>query len=101
MSQPNTSPLESYVRAYLKQNTRGRTLQTKFITKALALVDEKLGVPCCLDPTSSIDLVTRFDNDLTNTVRMMLVSLPKRGNVQELNRVHRLLYRYLNPPCCV
>lgn len=100
MSNKNTSPLELFVTAYLRQTSR-RGINKDYIRKALALVDEKLGVPCCVDPSATIQLYTRFDNDLTNAVRMMLVSLPKKGNVQALNRVHRILYKFLNPPCCV
>lgn len=100
MSNKNTTPLELYVIAYLRQNGR-KQIGKNFVRKALALVDEKLGVPCCVDPGSSIQFYTRFDNDFTNTVRAMVLSLPKRGNKQALNRVHRILYKYLNPPCCV
>ena len=100
MSHKAYSPLELYVIAYLKQGSRKRIGRT-FVEKALALVDEKLGIPCCIDPGATINLHTRFNNDFTNTVQMMLASLERKGNVRALNRVHRLLYTYLNPPCCV
>jgi len=100
MANKNTSPLELYVESYLRGTSR-KLINKKFIQKALALVDEKLGVPCCANPSATINLFTRFDNDLTNTVRMMLVSLPKKGNVQALNRVHKLLTNFLTPPCCI
>jgi len=100
MSNKHTSPLELYITAYLRGASR-KNIGRNFVSKALALVDEKLGVPCCSDPTATINLHTRFDNDFTNTVRMTLVSLPKKGNVQALNRIHKILYNFLNPPCCV
>lgn len=99
MSNKNISPLELYIKAYFR-GTAKKLINKDFVRKALALVDEHLGTPCCSDPDATIDLHTRFDNDLTNTVRMTLVSFPKKGNVQALNRIHKLLYTFLNPPCC-
>lgn len=96
----NYSALDLFISAYLNTKSRSNT-QRIFVEKALALVDEKLGVPCCLDPDATIELYTRFDNDLTNGVRMMLAGLPRKGNVQSLNRAHRILYKFLHSPCCV
>ena len=96
----SVTPLELYVIAYFRQKSR-KLIGKIFVEKALALVDEKLGVPCCIDPTSSVNLHTSFENELTTRIRALLNGMPIQGNKQSLNRVHRLLYKYLNPPCCV
>lgn len=100
MSNRIVTPLELFVTSYLRTHSR-KQIGKDFVRKSLALVDEKLGVPCCLDPTESINLFTLRDNELSKGVRAMLLNMSRKGNINSLNRVHRILYKFLNPPCCV
>lgn len=98
-SNRNVTALELFVTAYLRQTSR-RSIGKKYIQKAVSLIDQKLGIPCCEDPTATINLYTRFDNLFSTTVAMMLEGLPKTGNVQSLTRVKRKLNNFITPPCC-
>lgn len=95
----NVTPLELYIDTYLRTTSR-KQIGLNYIRKALALVNEKLGIPCCDDPGATINLYTRVDNQFTTTVQSMLALLPKAGNVKSLNRIKRTLDTFLNPPCC-
>lgn len=90
------SPLELFIKSYLKQGTR-RGIQRSYALKAAALIDEKLGY-CCEHPTSTISLTTRFDNNFSNTVRMLLNTVPLQGNKQSLLRTKAILDKFLF--CC-
>lgn len=97
MSFITQSPLELYVKGFLR--TEGiRTIGKQYAQKAIALIDEKLGIPCCDDSTTTIDLVTRFDNNFTNTVKMLLTTMVKTGNKQSLIRAKKYINNFIT--CC-
>lgn len=93
------TPLELYLRSYFRTNSRKR-IGLNYVKKALALVKLKLGVPCCDTPDVTINLFTRFDNNFTIGVNMLLNSMTKTGNVKSLARSQTILENYITPPCC-
>src|ERR1035437_8658333 len=91
--------LELYLKSYFKTNARKRIEKT-YVRKALALVNEKLGIPCCENPNATINLFTRFNNNFSNGVQMLLTGMTKTGNVKSLERSRDILENYITPPCC-
>lgn len=102
-NRPNQKPIEAIVRAYLRLITSGARLreERKFIIKAIIMINQVFGHPCCDIPTSVIDYGTPYDNQLTNTIRNMIINgnVIRRSFRLALTRILNILNEYLYD-CC-
>lgn len=95
-------PLEQFVIAYLKRitSTSNKNGEIKFIEKAIALINQFLGIPCCF-PGAAGSLITPHDNQLTISIKAAITnnSAIRRGFLLSLKRIVNLLNFYLYS-CC-
>lgn len=93
------TPLEMFVKAFVKQNRRiPDKVGQLHIKKAVALIDGKLGY-CCDHPTGTLDLFTPGENLLTRSVRMFLKTMTKAGNEHSLERTKDILEQFRQGIC--
>lgn len=96
------SALEEFVIGYLKRitSTSNKNSEIKFLEKAIALINQFLGIPCCY-PGSVGSLITPHDNQLTIYIKSQITnnSVIRRGFLLSLKRIIRLLNFYLYS-CC-
>lgn len=97
------SQLELFVIAYLKR-TRSKAVvrrERKYIQKTISLIIAITAEsPCCTDDIAVIDLHTPYDNQLTNTTRVLLHGIDRRKYKKSIERTILLLQNILTPPCC-
>lgn len=100
---PNRKPIEPLVAAYLRLVTSGNRLrqERKFIEKAIAIINQILGHPCCDDPIAVVDLITPHDNQITTSLKNILTNNPivRRSFRHALFRLLDLFNKYLYY-CC-
>lgn len=94
------SPLEIFVKQYVRQHLKGKAIQKVFLQKAVTLITEKINSACCTDPTATINYYTLADNNFTNTVRMILNSSNFAGNKRSYLRTITFLNNIINGTCC-
>ena len=95
----NISPLENYVKSYLKQHNR-TSAPTIYVNKAIAIITAKLNGTCCSGSNATINLYTKRDNTLTIFVESIVNTMEKAGNVASLKRTLKLLNSFIGFPCC-
>jgi hypothetical protein len=78
-----------------------RDMQPIYLTKALAIINEKLGIPCCTDPTGVINFGTMQKNNFTNAVQMIVNGMSATYDKLTLNNAKNLLTQLINDQCCV
>lgn len=95
-------PLEQFVIAYLKRitSTSNISSEVKFLEKAIALIHQFLGIPCCY-PGAVGSLITPHDNQLTIAIKAAITnsSAIRRGFLLSLKKILDLLNFYLYG-CC-
>lgn len=96
--QQYNNALVLYIRTFAKS---GKTnLQPIYLTKALAIVNERLGIPCCSDPDGVIDFGTMQTNNFTNTVQMIVNGTDPTYNKLALQNARNLLIKLIEDQCC-
>lgn len=100
---PNRKPIEALVDGYLRLVTSGNRLrqERKFIEKAIVIINTIFGHPCCDNPSSEIDLITPYDNQLTTSLKNILTNnaIIRRSFRLALMRILDRLNDYLYG-CC-
>lgn len=103
-NRPNRKAIETWIEGYLKLISSGNRLreERKFLEKAIVLINQIFGHPCCDDPTDVVSFITPNDNQLTHTILQLL----QKGNIirrsfrLSLIRIRTLLNKYLYD-CCL
>lgn len=102
-NRPNRKAIETWIEGYLKLVSSGNRLreERKFIEKAIIMINKVFGHPCCDNPTSIIDFGTPYDNQLTNTIRNLIINgnIIRRSFRLSLQRILDILNDYLYG-CC-
>ncbi len=96
------SQIELFVISYLKRlrNTNKFRSEKVFLEKSIAIIDWFLGVPCCGDPTGSVEFSHR-DNTLTRFLSQQLTTDRDRRSLRKsLERTRELIGDILVDPCC-
>lgn len=101
--QAGRKPIEYLVIAYLRLITSGNRLRSerKFLEKAIVIINRILGHPCCDDETAVVDLITPYDNQITTSLKNILLGgeIVRRSFRHSLFRLLDLLNKYLYD-CC-
>ena len=100
---PGLKPIEYLVQAYLRLITSGKRLreERKFLEKAIAIINQILGHPCCDDPEAVVNLITPYENQITTSLKNVLLggAIVRRSFRHSLFRMLNLLNKYLYD-CC-
>jgi len=95
--------IENWIIGYLKLVSSGGRLreETKFIEKAIVLINQVFGHPCCDSPTSVVSFITPYDNQLTHTIEQLVNKdrITRRSFRLSLLRILDILNGYLYG-CC-
>jgi hypothetical protein len=102
-NRPNRKPIEYLVDAYLDLITSGNRLrqERKFLEKAIKIINTILGHPCCDEAASVIDLGTPYDNQITTSLKNVLLggTIVRRSFRYALFRMLDKFNKYLYD-CC-
>src|ERR1700753_1517979 len=93
----NHTPLEMFLRAYVRQHRRHRENEAA-LNKALARIGEAIRPGCCDNPTATVNLHTPKETAFTLGVTA-LIAVSKRSS-QSLQRSQKMLKDYINGACC-
>lgn len=97
----NQTPLELFVKEYIRQHKFRKTVQElNFYRKALGYVLQKIDTTCCNPDDPTILLYTDKDNLLSSTVFRLLLQMRRSGNVKSLERTRDMLEAVIVDPCC-
>lgn len=97
MRQINRTPLETFMRSYVKQHKRNRESKA-ILNKALTRIEETITPSCCNDPTAVVNLHTPNETAFTLTISA-LIRVSTR-NKQSMKRTKKMLTDYINGACC-
>lgn len=94
-------PFEKFVDSWLAKQPSNRASREvkRYVQKAITMIKFKLGDPCCTDPNADVTFATRFDNDLTNTLRGLMQFDTLKGIKQSLERTKDKLQKFVDG-CC-
>jgi hypothetical protein len=96
--QQNNNALVLYIRTFAR--SAKTNIYPMYLTKALAIVNERLGIPCCEDPEGIIDYGTMQSNNFTNTVQMLVNATNPTYNRLALENARNLLIQLIKDECC-
>lgn len=94
------TPLEIYVKDYLKSTNTKFKSNFDLLRKAAVYIQEKIDNACCDEDAPIINLFTRKDSQFVHNVYTILFGMSRRGNIQSLQRAHDAIINYITPPCC-
>jgi hypothetical protein len=97
MSQRKNRALILEIDTFLKLNKRQIT--PNFLQKALALVQLKLGEPCCTDPDAVVTFTPK-NNNFINMIRQTLNTMSKQNDEVTLTLAKQKLELALQNVCC-
>jgi hypothetical protein len=97
--QQYNNALVLYIRTFAKSGSVN--MQPIYLTKALAIINERLGIPCCSDPTGVINYGTMQTNNFTNAIQMIVNGTDPTYNRKALVNAKNLLTQLINDQCCV
>lgn len=72
-----------------------------YVEKSISLITAKLTNPCCTDLGATIDLHTKFDNELSTGVARILHAVPLKGNRKSYAKAKTILQNYIGIGCCI
>lgn len=94
------TPLEIYVKEYLKSTNTRLKANFDLLRKAAVLIQEKIDNACCDPENPIINLFTGHTSQFVDTVKTMLFGMSRIGTLQSLQRAHDAIIDYIVPPCC-
>lgn len=94
------TPLEIYVKDYLKSTNTKYKHNFDLLRKAAVFIQEKIDNICCTDDTPVVNLFTRRDSQFVHNVYTILFGMSRNGHIKSLQRAHDAIIDYITPPCC-
>jgi hypothetical protein len=94
------TPLEIYVKQWLKANTVKYAAGLNLLRRAAAYIDEKIATDCCDPDNPIINLYTRKESVFVRDVYTMLYGMSRNGHIQSLTRTRNAILNYVTDPCC-
>lgn len=95
------TPLESYVRDYLKSTAKGKTANANLLLKAAEYINQKIATNCCNPENPIVDLHSGKDNTFVHTVWTILTGMSRKNHIQSLTRAYNNILNFVNSPCCI
>lgn len=93
----NQTPLEIYIRAYVRQHKR-QNIDQSLLRKGLARISEAITSSCCSEPSAVVNLHTPKESSFTLTVSALLIV--SKWSKTSLTRAKNLLTDFINGACC-
>lgn len=94
------TPIEIYVKQWLKANTVRRQAGLDLLRKAAAYIDEKIATDCCDPENPIINLYTRKESVFVRDVYTMLYGMSRKHHIQSLTRTRNAILYYVENQCC-
>lgn len=94
------TPLESYVKDYLKSHHTKYKSNIDMLRKAAVYIEQKIATNCCDPDNPVVNLFTRKDNTFVHTVWTILQGMSRKDHIQSLTRAYNAIQDYITPPCC-
>lgn len=94
------TPLENYVKDYLKSTNTRKRANTDLLLKATEYINQKIAANCCDPENPVINLHTGKDSTFVHTVYTILQGMSRVGHIQSLTRTRDAIIDYVINPCC-